>query len=97
MQSYCNTRRLLLTNNAAFNSNKKHPAIVSRGVLNFRVLCLLIAINVFFFLKFQILFTKYEKCKQSMLLLNKIVVTFYKQISIFSKNIQIAFLNGFFL
>lgn len=49
MQSYCNTRRLLLTNNAAFNSNKKNPAIVSRGVLNFRVLCLLIAINVFFF------------------------------------------------
>ncbi len=32
-----------------------------------------------------------------MLLLNKIVVTFYKQISIFTKNIQIAFLNEFFL
>ena len=91
MQSYCNTRRLLLTNNAAFNSNKKNPAIVSRGILNFRVLCLLIAINVFFFWNFKFCLQNTKKCKQSMLLLNKIVVTFYKQISIFSKIYKLLF------
>lgn len=52
---------------------------------------------VSFFWNFKFCLQNIKNVNKVCFLLNKIVVTFYKQISILTKNIQIAFLNGFFL